>query len=300
MRLTGTAMLRHAALASVVLTLSVPAHAAEPATLASLKTESRGVTPVTGAGEHFTWMLLDQIRYGLERDHRVQLDLIGRESMLGHGCNQGIKMARQNRPGRETFGFVCCPLDKAEVDKEQLTVHPIAREPLVILVNKANPVSDIPVEKVRAIFRGEIRNWKEVGGPDRPIVLVLRPHCPQRPGHWKTILPSVEAFRKDRIEVKSEAEVVQGVSDFPEGMGNIGSTWDFADKHRVKIITLGGIAPTAANLANGSYPFYQEQSIVTHGPVSPALAGMIRDIQHGAAFREVAKKYELLPLAGAP
>ena len=43
----------------------------------------------------------------------------------------------------------------------------------MILVNRANPVSDIPVEKVRAIFRGEIRNWKEVGGADKPIVLVL-------------------------------------------------------------------------------------------------------------------------------
>lgn len=289
-----------AAMAVGLLLIGVAAHAAEPTTLAAVKAESRGPTAITGAGEHFTWMLLDQIRPELERDHKVQLELIGRESMLGHGCTQGIKMARQNRPGRETFGFVCCPLDKAEIEKEQLTVHPIAREPLVILVNKSNPVSDIPVEKVRAIFRGEIRNWKEVGGADKPIVLVLRPHCPQRPGHWKTILPSVEQFRKDRIDVKSEAEVVQGVSDFPEGFGNIGSTWNFDDKHKVKIITLGGIAPTAANLANGSYPFYQEQSIVTHGTVSPALGGMIRDIQRGTAFREVAKKYELLPLAGTP
>ncbi|KPL28326.1 MAG: hypothetical protein AMJ72_03875 [Acidithiobacillales bacterium SM1_46] len=300
MRLIVTLMSRHAVFLCVFLAASVSAHGADSITLASLKEESRGVTTVTGAGEHFTWVLLDQIRSGLERDHGIKLDLIGRESMLGHGCTQGIKMARQNRPGRETFGFICCPLDKAEVDKEQLTVHPIAREPLVILVNKANPVSDIPVEKVRAIFRGEIRNWKEVGGPDQPIVIVLRPHCAQRPGHWKTIVSSVDQFRKDRIDVKSEAEVVQGVSDFPEGMGNIGSTWNFDEKYKVKVVTLGGIAPTAANLANGSYPFYQEQSIVTHGPVSPALAGMIRDLQHGAAFREVAKKYELLPLAGTP
>ena len=93
---------------------------------------------------------------------------------------------------------------------------------------------------------------------------------------------------------------MQGISDFPEGFGNIGSTWNFDNKHKVKVITLGGIAPTAANLANGSYPFFQEQWIVTHGSVSPALGSMIRDIQHGAAFREVAKKYELLPLAGTP
>lgn len=264
--------------------------ASAPATsMAALRT-------VTGAGEHFTWVLLDQVRPQLERKFGINLNLIGRESMLGHGCNQGIKKAKENRPGNETFGFVCCPLSKEEVAKEGLTVHPVAREPLLIIVNQANPVTDIPIEKVRAIFRGEIRNWKEVGGEDRPIVLVLRPHCPQRPGHWKTIVPSVEEFRKDRIDVKAEAEVVQGVSDFVHGIGNIGSTWTFEERHKVKTVTVSGIAPTADNLRTGKYPFFQEQSIVTHGAMSPALAGMIREVQHGAAFRAVARKYELLPL----
>jgi len=252
-------------------------------------------TSISGAGEHFTWVLLDEVRPKLEQDFNIKLNLIGRESMLGHGCNQGIKQARANRPGNETFGFICCPLDKAEVDKEQLQVHPIAREPLLIIVNKSNPVTDIPLDQVRAIFRGEIRNWKAVGGPDRPIVLVMRPHCPHRPGHWKTIVPRLEELRQDRIDVKAEAEVVQGVSDFAEGIGNIGSTWVFDDRQQIKVVSVGGVAPTAANLESGRYPFYQEQSIVTHGDMSPALQGMIREVQQGTAFRAVLKKYELLP-----
>jgi len=274
----------------VLLLWPVVTFAAEPA-----------ATPlsVTGAGEHFTWMLLDEVRPQLERNNKIRLNLIGRESMLGHGCNHGIKKAKENQPDKPTFGFVCCPLSREEVEKEGLTVHPVAHEPLIILVNKSNPVSDLPLEKVRAIFRGEIRNWKEVGGEDRPIVVVLRPHCPHRPGHWKTILPTVEDFRKDRIEVKAEAEVVQGVSDFAEGIGNIGSTWRFEDRHRVKVVTVSGVAPTAANLKTGAYPFYQEQSIVTHGVVSPALAGMIREVQGGSDFRTVLQKYELLPLTPA-
>jgi ABC-type phosphate transport system substrate-binding protein len=284
--------LRHFRPVSVIALLlwSVAVSAAEPAPQP---------LSVTGAGEHFTWMLLDEVRPQLERDYKIKLNLIGRESMLGHGCNHGIKKARENQPDRPTFGFVCCPLSKEEVEKEGLTVHAVAQEPLIILVNKTNPVTDLPIEKVRAIFRGEIRNWKEVGGDDRPIVVVLRPHCPHRPGHWKTILPTIEDFRKDRIEVKAEAEVVQGVSDFAEGIGNIGSTWKFEDRQRVKVVTVSGVAPTAANLKSGAYPFYQEQSIVTYGEVSPALAGMIREVQGGPDFRAVLQKYELLPLSPA-
>jgi phosphate transport system substrate-binding protein len=269
--------------------LSAVAGAAEKATAPT----------ITGAGEHFTWVLLDEIRPQLERDQRLKLSLLGKDSMLGHGCNVGIKKARENRAGNETFGFVCCPLAKEEVEANGLTVHPVALEPLLIIVNKSNPVQDIPIEKVQAIFRGEIRNWKEVGGEDRPIVVVLRPHCPQRPGHWKTIVPALEQFRKDRIEVKAEAEVVQGVSDFAEGIGNIGSTWKFEPSQHVKAVTVSGVAPTAENLRNKRYPFYQEQSIVTHGDLSAPLANMIREVQSGKDFRSVAKKYELLPLTPA-
>ena len=272
----------------VLAALALPVPAAEP--------PPPGSRTITGAGEHFTWVLLDEIRPQLERDFNVKLNLIGRESMLGYGCNQGIKKAKETQPDNETFGFICCPLTKEEVSKEGLTVHPVAHEPLLIIVNKANPVSDIPIEKVRAIFRGEIRNWKEVGGEDRPIVLVMRPHCKDRPGHWKTIVPTIEELRKDRVDVKAEAEVVQGVSDFAEGIGNIGATWVFEERHKVKTVTVGGAAPTAENLRNGKYLFYQEQSIVTHGAVSPTLTDMIHEVQRGSGFRSVARKYELLPL----
>jgi len=276
------------AISLILAALASPVTVAEPA-LSDPKT-------VTGAGEHFTWVLLDEIRPQLEHDFNIKLNLVGRESMLGYGCNHGIKKAKENVPGNETFGFVCCPLTKEEVAKEGLTVHPVALEPLLIIVNKSNPVTDIPVEKVRAIFRGEIRNWKEVGGEDRPIVLVMRPHCKDRPGHWKTIVPTFEELRKDRVDVKAEAEVVQGVSDFAEGIGNIGATWIFEERHKVKTVTVGGIAPTAENLKNGKYLFYQDQSIVTHGTVSPALSGMIHEVQSGRPFRAVARKYGLLPV----
>lgn len=275
------------ALSLVFAALLPPVMAAEP-------TPSDPRT-VTGAGEHFTWVLLDEIRPQLEHDFNIKLKLVGRESMLGYGCNQGIKKARENQPGNETFGFVCCPLTKEEIAKEGLTVHPVALEPLLIVVNKSNPVTDIPVEKVRAIFRGEIRNWKEVGGEDRPIVLVMRPHCKDRPGHWKTIVPTIEELRKDRIDVKAEAEVVQGVSDFGEGIGNIGSTWIFDERQKVKVVTVSGIAPTAENLKSGKYPFYQEQAIVTYGEMSPSLAGMVHEVQGGSSFRAVLRKYELVP-----
>ncbi|NIP72497.1 MAG: hypothetical protein GWO16_05450 [Gammaproteobacteria bacterium] len=258
-----------------------------------------GRKTVTGAGAHFSWIVFEHLRPALERRHNVRLHLRGRESMLGAGCNAGIKKSRENRPGNETLGFACSPLSDEEVQAEGLTVYPTALEPLLILVNRANPVDDLSVEEVRAIFRGDIRNWKEVGGNDQPIVPLFRPHCSKRPGHWKTILPTLDLFRKDAFTVRSEAEVVQRVSDFTEGIGNVGATWDFAAEDRVKVIEVSGTAPTAEALKAGRYPFYQQLSAITHGKVSKELDALLLDAQTSDELRRVARQYEFVPLNAA-
>lgn len=48
---------------------------------------------------------------------------------------------------------------------------PIGIEGVLVILNKQNPLSDLSLEQLRAIFTGKISNWKEVGGPDRRIQL---------------------------------------------------------------------------------------------------------------------------------
>lgn len=149
---------------------------------------------------------------------------------------------------------------------------------------------------LRDIFRGDTHNWQDVGGPNQPIVVVTRLHCKKRPGHWKTILPSHKEFRQERLNVKSAAAMVQRVSDFKGAIGHTGSTWEFKPEDRIKVISVNGIKPTAENLANGKYPFYRQLSAITNRHPSPDVVKLIKEAQTGPAFRQVAKKYQLLPL----
>lgn len=249
-----------------------------------------------GAGAHFAWILFDAIKDDLEAKTGRRTILFGENSMLGVGCNAGIKAAKQGAKSRETFGFVCCPLSDEEIEKEQLIVYPLAKEPILILAHKDNPVDNLSSAQVRAIFRGEQINWAEVDGPDKPIVVVTRLHCKKRPGHWKTILPSHKEFRQERLNVKSAAAMVQRVGDFSGAIGHTGSTWKFKAEDKIKILSVDGIKPTAENLRNGKYPFYRQLSAITNRDPSPDVVKLIREAQTGEAFRKVAKKYELLPL----
>ncbi|RPJ51882.1 MAG: PstS family phosphate ABC transporter substrate-binding protein, partial [Chloroflexi bacterium] len=57
------------------------------------------------------------------------------------------------------------------IDPQELV---IARDAIAVIVNPGNPVERLTLEQISAIFRGEINNWKELGGDDRPIVRVSR------------------------------------------------------------------------------------------------------------------------------
>jgi len=128
-----------------------------------------------------------------------------------------------------------------------LYVHPLAYEPILILLNKANPIKNLSTEQVRDIFQGKIRNWSEVGGEDKVIVVVTRLHCKGRPGHWKRILPEAKLFREDRLNVKAADDMVRKVSDFSGAIGHTGATWIFESKDQIKPINIDGYAPTAKN-----------------------------------------------------
>jgi len=254
---------------------------------------------ITGAGAHFAWVIFDSLKDELEKSSGKKLELFGKNSNLGMGCNSGIKLAQQNRPGHQTFGFVCCPLSQQELDKKQIKIYPLAEEPILILVNSNNPVNNLSVEQVRSIFRGEISNWKEVGGFDKPIVVVTRLHCKKRPGHWKTILPSADDFVKQRLNVSSAEEMEKLVTDFDTAIGHIGSTWVYNSRSKVKAITIDHVKPTAENLKNKTYPFHRRLSAITNMHPSPEVLKTIEQVQQGRSFEAVARKFNLLPLNSA-
>jgi len=272
---------------------------ADSSIASTAKQEESAENALMGAGAHFSWIVFDALKEDLERKTGRTTILFGENSMLGVGCNAGIKAAKQHTIGHETFGFVCCPLTDEEVKKENLVVYPLAKEPILILVRNDNPINDISSKNLKAIFRGDIANWKEVGGDDKPIVLVTRLHCKDRPGHWKTILSDEKEFRQDRLNVKSASAMVQRINDFQYAIGHTGSTWKFRAGDKIKFLTVDGVAPTAENIANGKYPYYRVLSAVTIKNPSPDILKLIEEAQTGPAFQKVAKQYSLLPLNAA-
>ncbi len=121
---------------------------------------------------------------------------------------------------------------------------PIGREAFVFFVNRNNPVDGLTSEQIRAIYAGEIRNWKDVGGANRPINPVTR-----YPGSGSQSM--MDAFMKDVPYGKKSALVLAGAAigySFRYYMtGIVGSD-------EVKMLRLNGVYPDEQTIRDGSYP----------------------------------------------
>ena len=135
-------------------------------------------------------------------------------------------------------------IQSAEEKGVELEIVPIGLEAFVFFVNKDNPVDGLTTEQIRSIYRGEITNWKDVGGVSRAINPLTR------------VEGSGSQTMMDQFMDGHMLTTRQPLSIFG---GAIGYSFRYylsgmiADDN-VKMLAVDGIYPNAENIRNGSYP----------------------------------------------
>ncbi len=131
--------------------------------------------------------------------------------------------------------------------------HVIGAYDVAVIVNAGSPVADLTKEQVRDLFVGTAQNWKDVGGPDAPVNLYIR----------HPISGTYLGFRELAMENKPYAlnvktftnyiEIVKAVARDPNGIGY--ATIAQAGQPGVKLVAIGGAAPSVAAVNKGQYPY---------------------------------------------
>ena len=135
----------------------------------------------------------------------------------------------------------------------------LALDGIAVIVNPANPVSDLDIETIAKIYTGEITNWKEVGGNDAEIVLIGREAGSGTRDGFESITDTKDSC-KYRQELTSTGDVITTVSTNPDAIGYASLA---ALKDNVKALTVGGIAPTEDTVKDGSYVIQRPFVLVT-------------------------------------
>ncbi|GAA5262408.1 phosphate ABC transporter substrate-binding protein [Methanocalculus sp.] len=190
----------------------------------------------------------------------------------GGGSSVGIKAV-----GERTADIGMASRDIKSSEMEQypgVVEHVIAVDGIALIVNPQNPVSSLTMAEIKAIYKGEITNWKDVGGSDRQIVVVGRDSASGTREFFYDEVMKKEEFVRTQQELNSNGAVKQTVAQTPDAIGYVGLGYIDTTVKAISINKDGTlVAPTIDNVKNKTYPIARGLHMYTNGPET----GLIKD-----------------------
>ena len=170
------------------------------------------------------------------------------------GSSAGIRAAKN---GTSMIGMSSRNIKQSELSSDTKEIV-IARDGIAAAVNNANPVKNLTQEQISKIYRGEIKNWSEVGGESRPIVVVTRENGSGTRGAVEEIMKLQRTINGHKVTaITPTAQVGNGngmiktiVANNPFAIGyiSLGSV-----DSSLRAIDVDGVAATDDNIAAGDY-----------------------------------------------
>jgi len=105
---------------------------------------------------------------------------------------------------------------------------------LVFICNKSNPVSSLTEAQIKGILTGQIKKWKDVGGPDIPIAIYYEREASGNYGLLKKNLLKEDALTTRGLTYVDNARLI--VNNVAEVESAFGPTGDFYLNDSVKVI----------------------------------------------------------------
>ncbi len=150
----------------------------------------------------------------------------------------------------------------------------VARDAIGVIINPNNPIDNLTLEQISAIYSGKISNWKELGGEDRPIVRLSRE---TNSGTHVYFLEAVirlgnsddkTIFSADTLLLPSSEGIISEVRDNPNAIGYDGLGYITEDVKVVGVSNLGDriyVMPSIETVNSNEYPIARDLYMYTNG-----------------------------------
>lgn len=150
----------------------------------------------------------------------------------------------------------------------------VARDAIAVVVNPSNPVNALTMQQISDIYTGKITNWREVGGEDRPIVLLSRE---SNSGTYVYVLEHVIRmgdpqskllFSPDTLLMPSSEGISTEVRQNPNAIGYDGLGYVTSDQKVLAVARDANspyVLPSISTVNDGSYPISRSLYMYTAG-----------------------------------
>jgi phosphate transport system substrate-binding protein len=162
----------------------------------------------------------------------------------------------------------------------------VAVDGVSIVVNANNPLDKMTMADVGALYRGDIKNWKAVGGPDKAVSLYGRQSNSGTYVFMQEHVLGNKNYSTDMKEMNGNAQIIESVLQDEGGIGYVGVGYLFDETGKVrkglKVLNIskapGGQAYSPLDKAavdSGNYPVSRPLFQATNGKPSADIAAFI-------------------------
>lgn len=231
-----------------------------------------------------------------------------RISVTGGGSGTGLAGLIQGTVDLANASRQIKPEEIAEARANGIepTEFVVARDAIAVIVHPSNPVGELTLAQISAIYSGQIQNWREVGGEDRPIVrlsretnsgthvyfleAVLRGGDPEDPA----------LFSPDTLLLPSSEGIIAEVRQNPNTIGYDGLGYVTPEVKVVAVSAAEGepaVLPSSATVASQQYPVARDLYMYTPGAPEGLVAEYLEWIL-GADGQRLVDELGFVPVGG--
>lgn len=179
-------------------------------------------------------------------------------NVQGGGSSVGVEAAVS---GAAEIGSTSRALTTEEKNKG-LVDTTIALDGIAVVIHPSNPVGALKSTDVMNIYLGNIKNWKEIGGPDAPITVVTREEGSGTRDAFASLVMNKKDIVKTAIVQNSTGAVRTTVAGDKYAIGYI----SLANVDQsIKALQIDGVEATEANVKAGTYKLQRPFIYVTKG-----------------------------------
>jgi phosphate transport system substrate-binding protein len=162
----------------------------------------------------------------------------------------------------------------------------VAVDGLSVIVNEKNPIDQMTMAQVGAMYRGEIKNWKAVGDFNKPVSLYGRQSNSGTYGFFQEFVLGNKNYSTDMKEMNGNAQIIEGVLQDEGAVGYVGVGYLFDETGQVRkglrILKISqqpggqGFLPTdKASVDSGDYPIARPLFMSTNGKPKTNVAAFL-------------------------
>ncbi len=166
--------------------------------------------------------------------------------------------------------------EKAEVQEKRgapAVETKVALDALAVYVNEKSPLKEISIPALRRIYMGETTSWKDLGGPNHPIILYGRENNSGTYGYFKEHVLENKDFASSVQTLAGTSAVVNAVKgdQYGIGYGGIAYLEGIRALPVKKDDSSSAIVPSLETAQSGAYPISRYLYFYTAGPATGTM-----------------------------